>query len=388
MDVDEANVFTHATPTYSAKQNLDRTRFVDNNAVVVCTLCKLVVDGAVYAPCCESLFCSKCICKWLQTSRTCPDCEQHLLASSLQQPNRVLRDIVSNWTIHCDYHKPALVGCRQTVPLKRLKLHVDSCTFNPSGSGTPIRTVNPSATVEDILTASPSKLQGNVADRLTHHLIQCKSDGGRLEVKPGSRGRSLVFQKVTLSTTPSNEASASTIRRRSAELTTINHEVCGGSAGARAQEVAGLKRLSTADQQTILQDIGLQAKASAPGTALAIKADLALPYNKFRLLRRWLKLLGVELESERKMRQFVATQIPKYLAKELPMMNRHGEISMAPAVYFPDLVNIVTYFLDKLDEANCLTWSNGIPQSEVWIKIGGDHGGGSFKLCFQVRKIK
>ena len=28
MDVDEANVFTHATPTYSAQKKLDKTRFV------------------------------------------------------------------------------------------------------------------------------------------------------------------------------------------------------------------------------------------------------------------------------------------------------------------------------------------------------------------------
>ena len=43
------------------------------------------------------------------------------------------------------------------------------------------------------------------------------------------------------------------------------------------------------------------------------------------------------------------------------------------------------HFLNKLDETNNLTWSNGIPESEVWIKIGGDHGGGTFKLSFQVR---
>ena len=32
-----------------------------------------------------------------------------------------------------------------------------------------------------------------------------------------------------------------------------------------------------------------------------------------------------------------------------------------------------------------LTWHNGIiPATEIWVKIGGDKGGGSFKFNFQI----
>ena len=35
-----------------------------------------------------------------------------------------------------------------------------------------------------------------------------------------------------------------------------------------------------------------------------------------------------------------------------------------------------------------LTWHEGfIPASEVWIKIGGDKGGGTFKMSFQIVNI-
>ena len=35
-----------------------------------------------------------------------------------------------------------------------------------------------------------------------------------------------------------------------------------------------------------------------------------------------------------------------------------------------------------------LTWHEGfIPASEVWIKIGGDKGGGTFKMHFQIVNI-
>jgi hypothetical protein len=35
-----------------------------------------------------------------------------------------------------------------------------------------------------------------------------------------------------------------------------------------------------------------------------------------------------------------------------------------------------------------LTWHNdAIPSQEIWIKIGGDKGGGSFKMNFQIANL-
>lgn len=42
----------------------------------------------------------------------------------------------------------------------------------------------------------------------------------------------------------------------------------------------------------------------------------------------------------------------------------------------------VQYHAHRTD---ALTWHNGtIPTNEIWVKIGGDKGGGSFKMSFQV----
>lgn len=36
-----------------------------------------------------------------------------------------------------------------------------------------------------------------------------------------------------------------------------------------------------------------------------------------------------------------------------------------------------------------LTWHDGvIPADEIWVKIGGDKGGGSFKMNFQICNVK
>jgi len=34
-----------------------------------------------------------------------------------------------------------------------------------------------------------------------------------------------------------------------------------------------------------------------------------------------------------------------------------------------------------------LTWNNAIPESEVHLKLGGDAGGGSFKMAFQIANL-
>ena len=37
---------------------------------------------------------------------------------------------------------------------------------------------------------------------------------------------------------------------------------------------------------------------------------------------------------------------------------------------------------------NTLTWHNGqIPTNEVWVKLGGDKGGSSFKMNFQLLNV-
>ena len=35
-----------------------------------------------------------------------------------------------------------------------------------------------------------------------------------------------------------------------------------------------------------------------------------------------------------------------------------------------------------------LTWNNAIPENEVHIKLGGDSGGWSFKMAFQIANLR
>eukprot|EP00731_Ephydatia_muelleri_P022772 Em0015g355a len=64
------------------------------------------------------------------------------------------------------------------------------------------------------------------------------------------------------------------------------------------------------------------------------------------------------------------------------------ELRAAPLVFIPNLIQKVTQLLDENHRTSRLTWHNGvIPENEVWLKLGGDKGGGTFKANFQIVNV-
>lgn len=60
-----------------------------------------------------------------------------------------------------------------------------------------------------------------------------------------------------------------------------------------------------------------------------------------------------------------------------------------PVVSISDLPTFVSNLLNQYQEKEKLTWHNQtILDDEIWIKIGGDHGGDSFKLVLEVANIE
>ena len=59
-----------------------------------------------------------------------------------------------------------------------------------------------------------------------------------------------------------------------------------------------------------------------------------------------------------------------------------------PVVYIKDLTQFLKELLHNYKKANMLVWKDGMPENEIWVKLGGDHGGKSFKLCLQVCNLE
>eukprot|EP00117_Sycon_ciliatum_P050662 scpid36297/ scgid1257/ len=155
-----------------------------------------------------------------------------------------------------------------------------------------------SSTVADVLTASPSKLRGEAAEHLTTHLVQSKSTtDGKLELRTG--GTPALYVRTTQG--GSDAVSVRQMQRRSAEIRQAKEVVCGGTAGVGKQDAYELRSMGQIDLEKLLKSAGVAPCAPSSHSALALKADLHMPWNQMRKLRRWLKSFGCEIETENTM---------------------------------------------------------------------------------------
>ena len=80
------------------------------------------------------------------------------------------------------------------------------------------------------------------------------------------------------------------------------------------------------------------------------------------------------------MREQISTELPFNILSELvPLGSKSGSIEMKALVHFTDVGKLVLHYLCQHKLGNFLCWHSGaLPSSEVCVKIGGEHGGGSF----------
>ena len=135
---------------------------------------------------------------------------------------------------------------------------------------------------------------------------------------------------------------------------------------------------------------------------------------------RWLKKWGLTMASEKRQRELAQQWSPdcvqaEYVPFSFRLSNGGEEMRPAPFAYIPDIWNRLIQLLDDMNRykltcmhqiylyirseqmvnhdgiclimcrAKTLTWHDGlIPDDEIWIKLGGDKGQGSFKMALQV----
>ncbi|XP_077985527.1 uncharacterized protein LOC144440135 [Glandiceps talaboti] len=128
-----------------------------------------------------------------------------------------------------------------------------------------------------------------------------------------------------------------------------------------------------------------------------VKADLSIPWNKLRKLRRWLIKWKIKFPGEGMDRE-EAKSLPgeiKVSAKSLflqfhvknPVTGKLGtEYRLTPSIS-TNLENICVRYLQDLDRCKKLNWHGVIPQEEAWVKVGGDKVGDFMKTCLEVCNV-
>ena len=124
---------------------------------------------------------------------------------------------------------------------------------------------------------------------------------------------------------------------------------------------------------------------------------------------RWFKSLNVAVASERQQRKLAKEIVDQTIVAErgaftFSLERGRTEIREVPFVYRPNLIAAIADLVDRHHRYKTrilffilvhhrsyhrsragLTWHNGaIPSNEIWVKLGGDKGHGSFKLNIQL----
>ena len=210
----------------------------------------------------------------------------------------------------------------------------------------------------------------------------------------------IILQKVRKARTSSAASSISSQKRVRIIMKTRSIISGGDSISVDQQQSLELKSRSRSSRQAICAAAGVRQRLKATRRcSLAMKSHLGLTWGQLRKQKRFLKQLGVEFESERKEREtrkealgdHLRGKLAPFIAKDDSAPSSVGGFVniTAPFVYIESLPNFLHEILDKYQSNNKLVWHDGvIPEDEIWVKIGGDHGGDSFKLSLQVINLQ
>lgn len=173
--------------------------------------------------------------------------------------------------------------------------------------------------------------------------------------------------KTTSCRVPSSQATPKTVLSRSKELDHHRKTCSGGDQGYQLGRE--IKACSLQQREEILQDLQDGFKVQIPtNQALAMKADLGIPWAKLRAIRsslgayrlhcnihfRWFKECSVSIPSEKLMRKRAgevigdSVVVVEKVALTFPLKSSGGEeVRLRPFGYIPDLWAKVVQLLEQ-----------------------------------------
>ena len=253
---------------------------------------------------------------------------------------------------------------------------------------------NVSKGIEDSIEKSVSKTEEKMYEVTTRKkLFQREKD--RLPIECRTTGKSIFLMPLSKPQKSTKECSKTSIYQRTMVLDNVRQFIAGPSSeDADAQlknEIKTLGKLRNIDK-TKSEKLLIDEK-----DALVIKEELGLSWRENGKMRGMMKSLGVKMSGEAKMRKLANKVILDYVVSVslcFAFMEKSGKQKIpyhetATLAYIQDVEGLLRNLLDAYSAAEMLTWHDGtIPDDQIWIKIGGDHGKQSMKLTFQIINLQ
>jgi hypothetical protein len=155
------------------------------------------------------------------------------------------------------------------------------------------------------------------------------------------------------------------------------------------QQTHELTRLPDATCANIVNMTGQKKHVKIPADlVVAIKESLGLTWVQLNKLRRILKTVEVDLEHEGAERECMKEITGEWVkSKEIEFVFQ-GIRRGTEFTYIKELSEFVCDRLNQYKERGLLTWhNNAIPNDQIFIKVGGDSGKGSFKVSIEILNL-
>ena len=275
-------------------------------------------------------------------------------------------------------------------------------TFEMSTSYTPVKTAEVGTnTTPGKQIRSPDKIQLPLTDyeekvgtAMVKKKLESSADKSTVSFK--TRGRKLHLMKIVKAEKSSSRVCSAVLRRRSKALAVVK-DLLGVKSDLDMilQTADELKTIKKPDRQDIFKKAGIRSVISLSSKqGAALRTTLGISWSRYRTLRRCLRHLGILQAGEKKVRAAQKAALCgrveiRVIDLEFDNSNtQEKELKATPVAYIGNLREFVLDLLAKYKKSGELEWHGQIPDNEIWIKIGGDHGGGSLKIMLQVANLR
>ena len=389
-----------------------------------CQVCKNIFAlRTVYLPECEHMFCSQCISGLFKVKQTtnvpCPTCRTQANFTNITRPNLQittrLRELVvaCHKCNHCDSlesmatHKcvphqgpaPTLNRLLATPPAPLIQLPAPPCDVQPIAAY-PADNTPAGDRIKDILNKPINTPLSRTEEQVLTNIFKRKlhqSQSGIVQLRTG--GQSIPVQRLVKARKRSSQTH-SPLKKKRARILDKGRKILAGEECTSDQLSSELKRIPIKKRVTICARAGIKRGAHiSKHLALAIKCYTGISWNQRRRLQRILKTIGITQENETAQRKEKDSLLNDHLdAKSINFEFKDENdtsnvmgivVKPAPYVFVRNIKDFLFEHITRCKANNLLHWhqeslKGSLPIDKIIVKVGGDKGRGSMKLCMQI----
>ena len=218
--------------------------------------------------------------------------------------------------------------------------------------------------------------------------MEGSADKQTLECRTG--GQKLVLRKIPKS---SKDASTPLRKKRARAQKRIREQISGGSEDAIKQHGTELKVYKKDDTNKILKEAGHGKSILTAVESIRMQTEFEHSNTQHRAQKQLFKEKGIIVYSQREedtaKNNALCNEITIETQSVIVNTEQGDEKEDISVGKVKDLPIFVEELLNKYDNRQMLTWQGDkIPKDGIWLKLGGDHGKGSFKLTLQILNVQ